>query len=92
MLIQPNTDVTAGSIVAPDGTVASRPTVMLTAEEAALLRQYKKFLAARGLREALYCNDCWSGDREDGCKAFVTDNQVGIFCRCRMRVHLGASY
>lgn len=83
------TERTIGTIVAPDGTVATRPTFMLTAKDAALLRAYKRFLQKYHLREALYCNDCFEGDLADGCQAFVTPMQIGILCRCTMRVFNG---
>jgi len=92
MLLKPNTGVTQGTIVTPDGSIANRPTVMFTTEEAELLRTYKKFLAHHGLREALFCQACWSGDREDGCQAFVQDSKIGILCRCTTRLFMGATY
>ena len=76
----------------PNGEQATIPTVALEQAEAELLRKYKQFLAKYGLREALYCNACWSGDREDGCKAFVTGQQIGIQCRCKMRFYQGTTY
>lgn len=76
----------------PNGEQATLPTTVLDQSEADLLRKYKQFLQKHGLREALYCNTCWTGEREDGCKAFVTPNQIGIQCRCRMRFFQGASY
>lgn len=87
-----NAGVTTADILGPDGELATKPTTILTQEEADILRSYKKFLAARGLREALYCNACWSGDREDGCKAFVTDGQIAIECRCRLRFFQGQTF
>jgi hypothetical protein len=92
MLINANADTAQGTIVNPDGTLANRPTIQLSKDDAELLRSYKRFLQRLGLREALYCNHCWSGDREDGCKAFVTDSQIAVICRCRMRVHLGQTF
>ena len=86
-------DEIVGTIVAPDGTVATRPTLVLTDEEARLLRTYKKFLLKYHLREALYCQDCWDGSStQDGCRAFVTADQILIECRCKMRFHQGAAY
>lgn len=85
-------DQTTAQILGPDGEVATKPTVILDQEEAELLRKYRKFLQKRGLREALYCNTCWSGNREDGCKAFVTDGQIGIECRCQFRFYQGQTY
>jgi hypothetical protein len=80
------------SIIAPDGSVANKPNFNLTSEEAMMLRQYKKFLEAHGLREALYCQDCWDGGLSDGCRAFVTTNQIMIECRCKTRFFHGATY
>ena len=83
---------TISTILGPTGEPATIPTVILSQEDADLLRKYKKFLAKQGLREALYCNQCWDGSREDGCKAYVTDSQIGILCRCRMRFFQGQTY
>jgi hypothetical protein len=92
MLLKPNTDTTAGTIVGPDGAVINKPTITLTLDEAELLRRYKKFLHARGLREALYCNECWDRDLSDGCNAFVRDDAILIECRCKMRWFQGQTY
>ena len=83
---------TTTQILGPDGNVAVLPTVILSDEDARLLRTYKKFLERHGLRDALYCNDCWSGEREDGVKAFVTPNQIGMHCRCKMRFFNGMTF
>lgn len=83
---------TTGTIVQPDGSLAEKPVTALSSEEAALLRLYKKFLQQHGLREALYCSACWDGSREDGCRAYVTDSQILIECRCAMRFHQGQSF
>lgn len=85
-------DTTTTQILGPDGSVASLPTVLLSEEDARLLRTYKKFLEKHNLREALYCNSCWDGDRADGVKAFVTTSQIGIHCRCRLRFFQGMTY
>jgi hypothetical protein len=77
------------ALIGPDGSLIEKPSVAFTAEEAALLRRYKKFLAHHGLREALYCNDCWEGNRSDGLRAFVRDDQILFECRCKTRFHQG---
>lgn len=92
MLLKPNTDIVNGTIVTPDGAIANRPTVMLSDDDATLLRAYKKLLQKYRLREALYCNDCWTGDRHDGCTAHVTDSNIGVICRCKTRLYLGQSF
>lgn len=90
--IQTNSDVTSGTIVDADGNVLNKPTVILSKEEAELLRSYKKFLQKRGLREALFCNTCWQGDLSDGLKAFVTDGQILFECRHRMLFYQGQTF
>lgn len=96
MLIQDTSQDTSqierGTIVNPDGTVMNRPTVMLTRHEARMLREYKKFLMKYHLKEALYCQECWSGARKDGTEAYVRDDKIGIICRCTTRLYLGATF
>lgn len=86
------TPTTESIILAPDGSLSEIPTVYISDEDARLLREYKKFLQKHGLREALYCNNCWGGQRHDGCEAHVTTGAVLIKCRCRIRVHQGQTF
>lgn len=81
-----------GTIIEPDGSIANRPTAVFSPREATLLRAYKKLLKKYHLKEALYCQDCFEGDLSDGCRAFVTDEQIGILCRCKMRVFQGQTH
>lgn len=91
--IQTNSDVTTGTLVDASGAVINRPTVILSQEEADLLRRYKKFLLKRGLREALYCTSCWNGNLADGIsEAFVTDAQILLKCNHRMLFFQGQSF
>lgn len=83
---------TTGTIVAPDGTIATRPTTVLSQGEAELLRKYKKFLAAHGIREAWYCQSCWDGERSDGMRVHVTEGQIVGECRCRMLFYQGSTF
>ena len=92
MLIRPNTNVTDGTILTADGSVANKPTLLLSTEDARILRAYKKFLMAHNLREALYCNECFSGNLSDGMRAHTTDGQIMWECRHRMLFFQGASY
>ena len=92
MLVKDTANIEQGTIVNPDGTLMNRPTVMLTRHEARLLRDYKKFLLKYALKEALYCSDCWTGHREDGCEAYVQDGKIGIICRCKTRLYLGHTF
>ena len=92
MLLRPNSETTVGTLVDANGEVINKPTVLLTKEEAELLRKYKKFLQARGLREALYCSTCWDGDLSDGMDAHVTEGQILFKCSHRMLYFHGATY
>jgi hypothetical protein len=85
-------EYTTGTILEADGSIANCPTAVFSPREATLLRAYKKLLAKYHLREALYCNDCFEGDLSDGCRAFVTETQIGIKCRCKMRVFQGQTH
>lgn len=91
MLVNVN-DSVDGAIVGPNGEVLNKPTQILTSEEAALLRRYKKFLLARGLKETLHCNTCFEGNLADGMRAFVTDGNMLLECRHRMLWYQGQSF
>lgn len=80
------------TLVGPNGEPLETAHVPLTSEEAELLRKYKKFLEHRGLREALFCNNCWNGNRQDGCEAYVTVNEIAIKCRCAVRMFRGLTF
>lgn len=88
-IIIPNT--TPGTIT-DNGVTTELPVVQFTLEEARLLREYKKLLQKHHLKEAMYCGNCWDGAKEDGCKAFVTDAEILIACRCRMRSFRGQTF
>ena len=85
-------DQTKSVIVAPDGTPASLPTVLLTGEEAKLLREYRKFLDRHRIKEAAYCSDCWESNLQHGMKAFVTPENILFQCRCRALYFHGPTY
>lgn len=85
-------DTTTGTILSPDGSLATIKTVILDREDAELLRRYKKFLSRHGLREALFCNSCWdTHSLADGCEAHVTNHDILIRCRCTQRFYRGMS-
>jgi hypothetical protein len=90
--IKTNTDRTEAVILDANGIPTSMPTQMITAEEAALLRLYKKFLHAHGLREAVHCNECYQGAQHDGMEAWVTDSEIMWKCRHRVLYYKGQSY
>lgn len=82
---------TVGTILGPDGAPAVVPTLVFSSDEARIFREYKKLLRKYGLREALYCNDCWNGRLADGCEAHVTSGQILVRCRCKLRFFQGYS-
>lgn len=84
-------DRTTATITAENGEVTTKPTILLTNDEARMLREYRQFLLRRGLKEALFCNNCFQqGDMaRDGVKMFVTPNQIAIECRCSLRFYQG---
>jgi len=80
---------TVGTILGPDGAPAIVPTLVFTADEARAFREYRKILVKYGLKEALFCNDCWEGGLSDGCQSYVTSGQILVKCRCKLRFHQG---
>lgn len=74
------------------GEPAAVTTVRFDAEDAALLRRYKKFLAKYGLKEALYCDSCWERNLSHGLEAYVTADKVFMKCRCTIRMFDGPTY
>ena len=82
-------DFQSAQIVGADGSVINAPTLMLSLEDAKLLRAYKKFLLRNRLKEALYCETCHEDNRSHGLEAFVTDSQILFRCRCRSLFYQG---
>jgi len=82
---------TTGTILGPDGAPAEVPTIVLDDDAARTFREYKKVLQRLGLKEALYCNECWDRNLDHGCEAYVTSSQIVVKCRCRIRFHQGFS-
>lgn len=80
------------AILDANGQPSFVPSVEISVEDVALLRAYKKFLLRQGLREALYCNACFEGQLSDGCEAHVTDGDVLIKCRCKVRFYKGQTF
>jgi hypothetical protein len=70
-----------------DGEPTETPHEPLSDDDLRLLLQYKKFLQARGYREAVYCTRCWSNNLEDGTQFQVQTSgltvEAIIRCRCR---------
>lgn len=71
--------------------VITRETLMAQGD-AELLRKYKRFMLAHGLREALWCQTCDNEGRSPGLKAVVTDSKIDLVCRCTTRRYRGQTY
>ena len=76
-------------IIGPDGSILNKPTIPIEPEEARLLKKYRAFLEKYGLREAIFCQQCFDGNRADGTRFHVTPNGVMIECRCRTLLYAG---
>lgn len=57
--------------------------------DAALLRQYKRFLMTHGLIESLWCQMCAALEQPEGLRASVMDAGIDLECRCTVRRHRG---
>ena len=67
-------------------------TELLTDADAALLREYKRFLMKHGMRESLWCMRCEEHGRPPGLKAYVTDGKIDFECRCTVRRYRGQTF
>ena len=80
-------------IVGTDGKAATFRERQLTQGDAELLREYRKdFLMRHGYKERLWCLKCDEGGLPSGVRAFVTENRIGMTCRCTSRVYHGRTY
>ena len=61
--------------------------------DAEMLRAYKKaFLERHGYREKLWCQKCEDAGENPGVRAFVTEQRIGMICRCASRHYEGMTY
>lgn len=84
-------DRTSGHIVAPDGSLVSRPTTLIDVETAGILRAYFTWAMKHSLEPELFCKSCWDGTRADKAIYNIDDEQIAIICKCQQRVFLGAT-
>lgn len=84
---------TTGFILDPTtGEPSAIATVKFDAEDARILRLYKKFLHKWALKEAVYCTHCFENNLSHGLESFVTDEKILFRCRCTMRIFDGPTY
>lgn len=84
-------ETVTGTILDAHGQPALRPTTILSAAEAALLRSYFTFLMRAHYEPELVCGHCYDGTRESKATFHVTDQQIVIVCGCRMLFHDGVT-
>lgn len=75
-----------------DSADVEKKTEILTDADAALLREYKRFLMKHGMRESLWCMTCEEHGRPPGLKAYVTDSKIDFECRCTVRRYRGQTF
>ena len=79
-----------GTLVGVDGELLQRPTLVLSADEALLVRSYFKFmLGTLRLEPEFLCGTCFDGTRESAATYEVDDQQIVIVCNCSLRFHKG---
>lgn len=79
-------DHTTGIVVMSDGEQEMRPTVILHAMEALLIRRYILAVQARGKEPRWHHIGCWSGNasrEDDACGLSVGRDQIIVLCKCR---------
>lgn len=77
-------DKVPGTILDANGQPSYRPTVILSADEARMLREHKRFKQTHGIREADFCANC-SGPFQ----AYVRTDEIAFVCKCRMLYYRG---
>lgn len=85
------TEHTTGQLVTPDGALLSRPTRVLTANEAGTLRQYFRWALQAQLEPELLCGQCFDHSRDTKATYEITDNQITIICGCQIRFSHGVT-
>lgn len=82
---------TAGHLVAPDGSLLQRPTTLIGADTAAIIRAYFAWAMQNQLEPELVCGACFDHSRESKAIFTITDQQVVIVCECSIRYFEGAT-
>lgn len=70
-------DTTTTALIGADGTPIEKPTILLSAEDAAILRAMQAYGEREGLQGEMVCGSCGSA-----CEVFV-QGDIGVFCDCR---------
>ena len=80
---------TAGHLVAPDGSLVERPTTILDADAAKILRNYFYWAQSHGLQPELICNTCDDHTRDSKAIYNISEQEVVIICQCGIRYFKG---
>lgn len=80
-------DKTSGMLFDAQGRPTSLPTVLMTRQDAEIIRAYRHLLHTRRLSRSLFCRLCYGGrpSEENAIHESVTDDQVVYCCLCRIR-------
>lgn len=84
-------DRTVGRLVAPDGSVASRPTTLMSADAAAIIRAYFTWAMKNQLEPELFCATCYDFSRSLKATYNIDEQQIAIVCQCQLRFFQGAT-
>ncbi len=60
----------------------TKPPAPLTQREAHIFSAMRHFFLKHGIKEAIFCNQCFARKREHGCRASSSARMVFIECRC----------
>lgn len=85
------TDRTQGHIVGVDGELLQRPTTILGADTAAIVRAYFFWAMSNHLEPELACKACFDFSRDSRAKYEIDEDQIVIVCDCQMRYFKGRS-
>ena len=67
-----------------DGALLNRPTEVLSAEDARMIRAAAKALRKRRFRMLIRCDACFEDHRQqDGMRGEITRSHIALECRCR---------
>lgn len=71
---------TQGHIIGADGEILQRPTTLIGAESASLIRAYFLWAMTNHLEPELVCAACFDYSRESRAKYDITEDQIVIVC------------
>ncbi len=85
----PLIDRTAGELVTPTGERLSMPASILSADAAAILRNYFYWALSQQLEPELFCATCYDGTRQSKAQYHITEHEIEIICGCQIRFFQG---